>query len=75
MSLHRELTKQEVEGLLLHKLKIGKPSQLSDAFVLGMRYEQTLQTTYISELEDFINSLQLSSAENIKRNNILKEEV
>jgi predicted AAA+ superfamily ATPase len=73
MSLHSEVTKQEVEGLLLHKLAVGKPSQLSDAFVLGMRFEQGLQTEYIKELEHFIESLQLSVGDDIKRDNILKE--
>lgn len=41
MSMHKEVkSKQEVEGLLLHGMPVGKPSQLSDAFVLGMRYER-----------------------------------
>ena len=41
MSMHKEVkSKQEVEGLLLHGMPVGKPSQLSDAFVLGMRHER-----------------------------------
>lgn len=40
MSMHKELkSKQEVEGLLLHGLSVAKPCQLSDAFILGMRFE------------------------------------
>ncbi len=53
MSLHKEaLTKQEVEGLLLHGLKVGKPSQLSDAFLLGMRYEKKLTEQFIEETKE-----------------------
>lgn len=47
MSLHKERTKQEVEGLLKHGLAVGKPCQLSDAFVLGMRFEQSLSTNEV----------------------------
>lgn len=57
MSLHKGLIKQEVEGLLLHGLTVGKPSQLSDAFVLGMRYEQKLTGQFIKELQDEIEKL------------------
>lgn len=41
------MTKQEVEGLLAHGLPVGKASQLSDSFVLGMRFEQSLSSNEI----------------------------
>lgn len=37
-------SKQEVEGLLFHNLPVNSPSQLSDAFILGMRHERKLCT-------------------------------
>tara|TARA_Y100001960_G_scaffold147727_2_gene156272 strand:+ start:4113 stop:4787 length:675 start_codon:yes stop_codon:yes gene_type:complete len=41
--MHKEVkSKQEVEGLLAHGLPVGKPSQLSDAFILGMHWEQDM---------------------------------
>ena len=45
MSTLNNRTKQEVEGLLCHGLSVGKHSQVSDAFVLGMRHECTLRDT------------------------------
>lgn len=57
MSLHADLTKQEVEGLLMHGFRVGSASQLSDAFVLGMRYEQKLTGKFIKELQDEIEKL------------------
>lgn len=62
-------SKQEVEGLLAHKLPVGKASQLSDTFVLGMRFEQSLSQSHdmvptftkqdkvISELEEAMESI------------------
>lgn len=39
MSMHTTaLTKDEEEGLRLHGLPVGQPSQLSDAFRLGMKW-------------------------------------
>ena len=39
MSMHATvLTKDEEEGLQFHRLPIGTPSQLSDAFRLGMKW-------------------------------------
>jgi len=64
-------SKQEVEGLLAHKLPVGKASQLSDAFVLGMRFEQSLSQSHdmvptfteqekvISELQKQVDNLQI----------------
>ena len=53
MSMHKELkSKQEVEGLLLHKLSIGKPCQLSDAFILGMRFELKYHKDSVGRIAD-----------------------
>lgn len=42
MSMHKiPLTPLEEEGLRLHGLDIGTPSQLSDAFRLGMNWAIT----------------------------------
>ena len=39
MSMHKiELTEWEREGLELHRLPIGKPSQLSDTFRAGVQF-------------------------------------
>lgn len=38
MSLHNTYTEREIELLKLHGLYSDKPSQLSDAFVIGFRY-------------------------------------
>lgn len=39
MSMHKiPLTDLEREGLILHHLPVGTPSQLSDAFRLGMQW-------------------------------------
>lgn len=47
MSMHNiPLTAQEEEGLRLHGLPIGKPSQLADSFRLGMKYALSTAKTY-----------------------------
>lgn len=38
MTIFRTFTEDECAALRLHRLVASKPSQLSDAFVLGMRY-------------------------------------
>ena len=39
MSMHKiDLTEWEREGLELHRLPIGKPSQLSDTFRAGVQF-------------------------------------
>lgn len=38
MSLHKTYTEKEIELLKLHGLHSDKPSQLSDAFIIGFRY-------------------------------------
>lgn len=52
MSLHKEQTEREVDGLLAHRLPVGKPSQLSDSFILGMRFEQSLNDSMIKEIHE-----------------------
>lgn len=52
MSLHKEQTNKEVAGLKLHRLPVGEASQLSDAFVLGMRYAASLSEESFEEGND-----------------------
>jgi hypothetical protein len=62
MSMHKRLlTDHEIEGLTLHNLTVDSPSQLSDAFRLGMawaikKYEKMnnikdwlIKNSYVSE--------------------------
>jgi len=37
MSLHKSFTNYEKQQLALHKIRFDRPSQIADAFVLGMR--------------------------------------
>ena len=49
MSMHRiELTEVELEGLKAHGLDIGKPSQLSDAFRVGVSW--ALKAAYCKQV-------------------------
>lgn len=63
MSMHKvPLTELEREGLILHHLPVGSPSQLSDAFRLGMSWCAkhhsmiVVLNEKIKELEDQLKS-------------------
>lgn len=57
MSMHKiPLTELEREGLELHHLAIGTPSQLSDCFRIGMNwYKEQAAKELEYELEHMIN--------------------
>ncbi len=58
MSLHNvELTPAEEAGLSQHRLPIGKPSQLSDCFRIGMAYSDKIHEAEIAELKAKIAEL------------------
>lgn len=64
MSLHKTpLTNDEREGLILHNLSITNPSQLTDSFRLGMKWQQKKMAEAQVELE----TLQLMY-ENLRKN-------
>jgi len=52
MSLHKTFTDIEILGLKLHGLETTEPSQLSDSFILGFRWERVNHNKKIRELEN-----------------------
>ncbi|MDO9179123.1 MAG: hypothetical protein Q7U16_12530 [Agitococcus sp.] len=46
----KALTQNEDEGLRLHGLKTGTPSQLSDAFRLGMAWQLSLEKNPVKSM-------------------------
>jgi len=66
MSLHKSFTKYEVERLVLYGIRHDRPSQIADAFVLGLR-DKDSHLDRIAELERFIESLQLDVSDDVRR--------
>jgi len=66
MSLHKGFTKSEIEQLVLHKIRYDRPSQIADAFVLGLRAKNK-NIDRVKELEEFIESLQLDVSDDVRR--------
>lgn len=71
MSLRNTFTSKETAGLVRHRLPTIKASQLSDAFVLGMRYQETrMINQHISEVKTLLSEI-LNS--NFKTNEFTSE--
>ena len=80
MSMHKEVkSKQEVEGLLAHGLPVGKPSQLSDTFILGMHWEQDMQRglsispTVTDEQREYHASFSMMTLDNMMRQDAVND--
>ena len=82
MSMHKiELTEWEREGLELHRLPIGKPSQLSDTFRAGVQFATRKSNETIVDLakrncalQAKIDSLTTEAEHLLKKSNRLEQQ-